>query len=63
MFSFKEKTKGSTGTLSTQLGLGDVRASEPWRRAGIRGRDKQVAPDFCTALVKYFFLRVKCKIV
>ena len=33
------------------------------RRAGIRGRDKQIAPDFCAELVKYFFLRVKCKII
>ena len=23
------------------------------RRAGIRGRDKQIAPDFCAELVKY----------
>ena len=34
------------------------------RRAGIRGRAKQIAPDFCAELVKYFwFLRVKCKII
>ena len=33
------------------------------RRAGIRGGDKQIAPDFCAELVKYFFLRVKCKII
>ena len=33
------------------------------RRAGIRGGDKQMAPDFCAELVKYFFLRVKCKII
>ena len=32
-------------------------------RAGIRGCDKQIAPDFCAELVKYFFLRVKCKII
>ena len=25
------------------------------RRAGIRGRDKQITPDFCADLVKYFF--------
>ena len=25
------------------------------RRAGIRGHDKQIAPDFCAELVKYFF--------
>ena len=25
------------------------------RRVGIRGRDKQIAPDFCAELVKYFF--------
>ena len=25
------------------------------RRAGIRGRDKQITPDFCTELVKYVF--------
>ena len=24
------------------------------RRTGIRGRDKQIAPDFCAELVKYF---------
>ena len=33
------------------------------RRAGIRGRDRQIAPDFCAELVTYFFLRVKCKII
>ena len=33
------------------------------RRAGIRGSDKQIAPDVCAELVKYFFLRVKCKII
>ena len=33
------------------------------RRAEIRGRDKQIAPDFCAELVKYFFLRVKCKVI
>ena len=26
------------------------------RRAGIRGRDKQIAPDVCAELVKYFFV-------
>ena len=25
------------------------------RGAGIRGRDKQITPDFCAELVKYFF--------
>ena len=25
------------------------------RRAGLRRRDKQIAPDFCAELVKYFF--------
>ena len=25
------------------------------RRAGIRGRDKQIRPDFCAELVKYNF--------
>ena len=25
------------------------------RRAGIRGRDKEIIPDFCAELVKYFF--------
>ena len=25
------------------------------RRVGIRGRDKQIASDFCAGLVKYFF--------
>ena len=33
------------------------------RRAGIRGRDKQIAPDFCAELIKYLFSRVKCKII
>ena len=56
--------RGDLGTW----GLGDVetRGREDFgtrRRAGIRGRDKQIAPDFCAELVKYFFLRVKCKII
>ena len=51
-------------------GLGDVGRGDvgTWdfgtrRRAGIRGRDKQIAPDFCAELVKSLFLRVKCKII
>ena len=36
---------------------------ETRRRAGIPGRDKQIAPNFWAELVKYFFLRVKCKII
>ena len=44
------------GDAGTQ-GRGDV-VSEDFgtrRRAGIRGRDKQITPDFCAELVKYFF--------
>ena len=29
------------------------------RRAGIRGRDKQIAPDVYAELVKYFFFEVQ----
>ena len=47
------------GDLGTR-GRGDAGTR---RRAWIRGRDKQIAPDFCAELVKYFFLRVKCKII
>ena len=36
---------------------------ETRRRAGIPGRDKQIAPNFWAELVKYFLLRVKCKII
>ena len=45
---------GDAGTW----GLGDVVREdfETRRRAGIRGRDKQITPDFCAELVKYFFL-------
>ena len=66
------------GTGTWDVGLGSWDAGR-WRRgvagtrgrkdfgtrrhAGIRGRDKQIAPDFCAELVKYFFLRVKCKII
>ena len=47
------------------VGLGDAGCGDfgTRRRMGIRGRDKQIAPDFCAELVKYFFLRVKCKII
>ena len=54
----------STG-LSLKVGRGDVglKDARTWehedfgtrRRAGIRGSDKQIAPDFCAELVKYFF--------
>ena len=47
------------GDLGTR-GRGDAGTR---RRAWIGGRDKQIAPDFCAELVKYFFLRVKCKII
>ena len=47
------------GDLGTR-GRGDARTR---RRAGIRGRDKQIALDFCAELVKYFFLRVKWRII
>ena len=38
-------------------GLGDVVREDfgTRRHAGIRGRDKQITPDFCAELVKYFF--------
>ena len=44
------------GDAGTQ-GRGDVVREDfgTRRRAGIRGRDKQITPDFCTELVKYFF--------
>ena len=56
--------RGDAGTW----GHGDVatRGREDFgtrRRAGIRGSNKQIAPDVCAELVKYFFLRVKCKII
>ena len=50
---------------SGSLGLGDAGTWGLWdvvredfgtrRRAGIRGRDKQITPDFCAELVKHFF--------
>ena len=45
--------RGNSGTW----GLGDVVREdfETRRRAGIRGRDKQITPDFCAELVKYSF--------
>jgi len=47
------------------VGLGDAGYGDfgTRRRMGIRGRDKQIAPDFCAELVKYSFSRVKCKII
>jgi len=47
------------------VGLGDAGCGDfgTRRRMGIRGRDKQIAPDFCAELVKYFFLGVKCGMV
>ena len=56
--------RGDAGTR----GRGDSRTQgredfETRRRAGILGRDKQIAPNFWAELVKYFFLRVKCKII
>ena len=44
---------GDAGTW----GLGDVVREDfgTRRRTGIRGRDKQITPDFCAELVKYFF--------
>ena len=54
-------TKSGTGTWDVGTrGREDVGTR---RSAGIRGRDKQIAPDFCAELVKYFFLRVKRKII
>ena len=48
--------RGDAGTW----GLGDVgtRGREDFgtrRRAGIRGRDKEITLDFCTEFVKFFF--------
>ena len=45
--------RGDAGTW----GLGDVVRKDfgTRRRAGIRGPDKQITPDFCAELVKYFF--------
>ena len=47
------RERGGAGTW----GRGDVVREDfaTRRRAGIRGRDKQIAPDFCAELVKYFF--------
>ena len=44
------------GDVGTR-GRGDVVREDfgTRRRAGIRGRDKQITPDFCAELVKYFF--------
>ena len=41
-------------------GLGDVVREDfgTRRRAGIRGRDKQITPDFCAELVKYFLYKL-----
>ena len=56
--------RGNAGTWGRRdagtWGRGDVgrRGREDFgtpRRAGIRGRDKQIAPDVCAELVKYFF--------
>ena len=56
--------RGDAGTWGRgDAGTGGCEGFGTWRRAGIRGRDKQIAPDFCAELVKYFFLRVKCKII
>ena len=45
--------RGDSGTQ----GLGDVVREEfgTRRREGIRGHDKQITPDFCAELVKYYF--------
>ena len=45
--------RGDAGTR----GLGEVGREyvETRRRVGIRGRDKQITPDFCAELVKYSF--------
>ena len=44
-------------------GLGEVGREDVGtrRRVGIRGRDKQITPDFCAELVKYNFLRSSVK--
>ena len=46
--------------LSLKVGRGDAGTSE---LGGARGFEDVIAPDFCAELVKYFFLRVKCKII
>ena len=53
--------RGDAGTR----GLGEVGREDvgTWRRVGIRGRDKQIKPDFCAELVKIQFLTVKCKLI
>ena len=45
--------RGDAGTR----GLGEVGREYVGtrRRVGIRGRDKQITPDFCAELVKYNF--------
>ena len=45
--------RGDVGTR----GLGEVGREDVGTRirAGIRGRDKQITPDFCAELVKYTF--------
>ena len=55
---------GAVGTLGRgdagTWGLGDVVREDfgTRRRAGIRGRDKQITPDFCAELVKYFIYKL-----
>ena len=54
--------RGYAGTR----GLGEVGREDVGtrRRVGIRGRDKQITPDFCAEIGKIQFLTVyKCKII
>ena len=53
--------RGDAGTqgrgVAGTRGLGEVGREYVGtrRRVGIRGRDKQITPDFCAELVKYNF--------
>ena len=53
--------RGDSGTRGLKdvgpRGLGEVGREDVGtrRRVGIRGRDKQITPDFCAELVKYNF--------
>ena len=62
--------RGDVGTRGLKdagtRGLGEVGREDVGtrRRVGIRGRDKQITPDFCAEIGKIQFLTVyKCKII
>ena len=58
-----ERGRGDGDVGTWDPGTRGRRDAGTWGRGVIRGRDKQIAPDFSAELVKYFFLRVKCKII